>query len=815
MTSTTFLDKSFSPLFKLAWRRNKPVLMTYSVLMALGIIIDLYTMSQISRGFSSTSSLAEEYSQIGSMSIMIAQMGAMVITLISALLTFSFLHNKRTADMYGSMPTTRGTLYVSHLLGGLAATAAPFLIGSFIVMGITARSGDYVKYDLMFILLGLIGMIASYLLTALVAYGCGTSIDTLVITITVNLIYAGMIGGFWILMSEMIPGVTMEEIFSSPIVTLFTPFTFCFFGDYFFYESLNQYTNVDYGFTSLSTSFVVLLIWMILFSIVMFILGLVISRKRKAEVSQNEFAAKWLPAAVKIGGSVVGGMMAGLVAAESAYSGYSNMFVFVFWYIFIGFAAFFILHIILNRGVKGGKFIPSFIGYVAVTAVCLGIVFGFTGGMGIDTYVPKASNVSSVNFGYVNYTDPKNIETITQIHKIITEGIREENDYPYYIGSSDINAYGFYDLDYVSDATLPDTVDTPTKENIFMEKYPFVDITSFHFTYNKKIGFATRRDYYMYAGQMDYYDFDKMEPLLKSLYNSEEYKRSHNNTLWNKKPHGDYVIASAPTLAYMGYMPTDGDDYDYYSYPYIEMSVTKLPSDEAFISGLYDNLQLDILADENYGMSLVNYRSSYNYEYYGQEYLQLSVKYKHPSDKDYENGGYYYDVDVHINIPYSYENTINYLKENGIATTALTMPGAEWTITPLEFIEQNPTALDHYLMFGNTGVKSELDSCITNISGMMMSLAFIKIDGGAVFDDMGKFDKWETEHGEEFLKKLSDAADELYNKYSKDSNYTPKPDYQNEIMTNNEYSGDFFYLEDTIISELDKAAEDIVRELSK
>lgn len=820
MTSTIFSDKSFSPLFKLAWRRNKPVLMTYSVLMALGIIIDLYVMSQISHNHYATAYLAEEYSQVGLASIIIAQGGAMVITLISALLTFTFLHNKRTADMYGSMPATRQTLYVSHLLGGLAASAAPFVIGSFIVMGLTARTGEYLKYDLMFILLGLLGMISAYLLTAIVAYGCGTSIDALVITIAVNVIYAGTVGEFWVLISQMIPGISMDEIFSSPILTLFAPFAFCFFGDYFYFEGVEQNMSDSSYYSSYpqSTAFVVLLVWMIVFSAAMFFLGLFISRKRKAEVSQNEFAAKWLPAAVKIGGSIVGGMMAGVVAAESAYSGYSNMFVFVFWYIFIGLAAFFILHVILNRGVKGGRFIPSFIAYAAVTVVCLGLVFGFTSGMGLDTYVPKASNVSSVDFGYVKYSDPKNIETITQIHKIITEGIRDEYDYPYYMGSSyNIRNHDYYEPAYTESTMLyetpVETYDEPTSDEIFREKYPFIDTSSFNFVYHKKIGFSTKREYYMYAGQMAYYDFDKMEPLLESLYNSEEYKRSQNETLWNKKPAGDYVIASAPTLTYMCYMPTDAADYD--SYPYAEMGVKNLPSDEAFIDGLYDNLQLDILSDENYAKSQVNYRNSYYNDYYGHKYLQLSVKYKRPSDKDYDNGGYYYNVDVYVNIPYSYENTVKYLKENGIAVNSLTMAGEDLTITPLGYIEQNQTALDYYLMFGDTGVKGDFDSCLTSVEGMLMAAAFIKVDGGDIFNNMDKFDEWNDKNGAEFSKKLHAVADALYNKYSSDPSYAPKSDYSNELMEKYGGSGEYFCLEDTIITELDKSAEDIVRELSK
>ena len=61
----------------------------------------------------------DELGTLGYGSIIIAQFGAIILSLISANHTFSFLHNKRSTDMFGAIPCTRSTLYFSHLLGGI------------------------------------------------------------------------------------------------------------------------------------------------------------------------------------------------------------------------------------------------------------------------------------------------------------------------------------------------------------------------------------------------------------------------------------------------------------------------------------------------------------------------------------------------------------------------------------------------------------------------------------------------------------------------------------------------------------------------
>ena len=88
MTSTILSGKTFPKLYKWALRRNRAIIIVFAVLMALGIVIDLYAMSQFVDYSYYTNNEAARYrqfAQIGFYSIIAAQVGAIVLSIISAL----------------------------------------------------------------------------------------------------------------------------------------------------------------------------------------------------------------------------------------------------------------------------------------------------------------------------------------------------------------------------------------------------------------------------------------------------------------------------------------------------------------------------------------------------------------------------------------------------------------------------------------------------------------------------------------------------------------------------------------------------------
>ena len=801
MTSTTFSSKSFPALYKWSVKRNRLIMLVFTVLMLLGLVIDLYVMSRMSSGDYGAlphDDLMEEYTQVGFASIIIAQCGAMVFTLISALHTFSFLHNKRSVDMFGSVPTTRGTLYISHLLGGITSVAAPFLIGCLLVMGITLRDVYYLSSELVMIAFGLIGIIAAYTLTAMLTYCCGTTADALLITIGFNGIYAGTVCLFWALISETIPGLVFEEIFSSPLITLFTPYAFCVFTDYYLMSEFN-------------TAVVVLLIWSVVFTAAAFFAGLYLAKKHKAEVAQNEFAVKWVPNAVKIGGSVVFGLFAGFGAAMEENSGFGTMFTFGMWYLIIGFAVFFILHVILSRGFKREGFARPVIAYGCTTIAVLAIVFGFTTGMGIDKYVPSASNVKSVRMGQYEYSSPENIKTITEIHKVITDGIRTEYDYPYYIGANSyrVTHYSsFYDYDYTYSDTPDEAAERANRIKEFQESYPLTLVSDFSFDYKKKVGFSSYRSYYLYSEQMDSYDMDKIESLLQKLYNSEEFKRLSKKAVFDKSFRDLLNVTATPVLERYVYIPEEYktfDDYGNLQNGYQSLGYVNLTRDKTFLNGFYEAYAKDALADDQFYKTF--YMSGYE-KAYGDEYLTLEVRYTGVNVRDMFYSYTSFSNDVYCVIPSYYTNTLKYLEYNDIPTDFGGLDVSYYAPDPSEYIEGSATARDYYINFGMTGNYSDLEKCT---EALVPQLELTSIMRTNVTDD---FSSWKEAHDKEFTEAVKKKTKELYDKHTATDDYIVEG-YSN--MITDSYvgeSGDYFYLADQIIIDLDTACNDIVKSMS-
>ncbi len=824
MTSTIFSSKTFPTFYKWAFKRNKAVMVIFSVLLGLGVILDLYAMTQIPRfGYGYTSdSLNDEFGEIGAVTIIIFQIGAIFFTFVSSLLTFSFLHNKRSVDMFGSAPTTRGTMFASHLLGGISSVAAPFITGCLIVMGFTARTGEYFKFDLIMVALGVLGILAAYSFTALIAYCCGTVIDTAIVTIGVNAICGGAVALFWGMCSEMIPGLEFESIIYSPILPIFSPYAFCFFGDFYF-------------FSEEKSAFFSIIIWNVIFIAGITACALFAAIKRKAEVSQSEFAVKWLPMAIKAGASVVAGGFIGCIAALTSDLGLGNMAVFALWYVIIGAVAFFILHVIFSRGVKR-HLLPSLIVYAVTTVAAVGFVFILSTGLGIDTYVPVAQNVSTVSFNYEDYKDPENVKIITQIHKLVAEGTRKEEGFPYYLGNDSQDYYIYEDINSddpeicYDDGDYPITVGTDdvpltsrssdSSRNVedFSNNYPLTYMTSFNFSYSKKVGFKTVRSYYIanysYDDKELNYDYDAIEELLQQLYSSTEYKHLRNEIIWDDELRSRYSLAlnETPELNFMQYVPFSNDDY-YYGYStssYQNVGSVKLPTGENFYENLFVALRKDMDADTEYYKTVTSHNSALL-----DNYLTLTVAYTR-KEKDQSYYGMFDDYEpysqyIDVVIPLSYKNTIDYLNSRGIDTDYRYMDQSYVFNWPLDYINSSSDAYNiSYPQFGQKGDVESLKQLVEDITPQLEYMSIIrmktKYDGNVI--------DWVEAHEKEFSEKALEIAIRDYTGWKDNPKYISST-YTNEFTLNNGYNGEYFYLADQIITDLDAQCVSIAEEINE
>lgn len=600
MTSTiSSNNKNFRKLLQWTLERNKRTIIAFSVILAIVLMIGIHRLIILSTAKNGINSMSNS---ICNSMMIIAQAFSVLFTIISVSRTFSFIHNKRSTDMFGALPATRGTLYFSHLLGGIASVSLPYISFCIISLAVFQNYGKELIINILLILAGLLSIAAVYSFSALIAYCCGTVRDSVIVNLAVNGIYFGVLILFSGTASSIIPGLRLASVGNNPIYTLLSPILFCGYFDIFI-------------FSEMVTEIVTMFVWSVIYTAAAVFLGNYAAKTRKAETAQNEFNIKWLPVVIKSGVSVLCGSFAGLIVASSSSAGFTNMLVFVFWYIVIGFASMLILHLILSKDNKG-KFKTTLIAYLFTTIGVIGIFFAMSTGLGLDTYIPDDSNISSVTFSGTTYTEPENIKTITEIHRTVIEGVKKDHPRPYYLGSS-VN-YGY--------------------NNNFQDTEEYLRMTNYEFKYNKKIGFTTLRNYY--TSDFSSCDLNKLEQLLKTLYNSEEYKRKSAAFIFASDDTGIYNNPSKAAIVL--YFKKNS-----YTSSYDNIDSAKIETDEEFLKELSEALRTDILNDDNY----------YEYEYITHYYAF--------NDNKLSTEKYIY-IDVNgklIFIPEEYTNTTKYIKD--------------------------------------------------------------------------------------------------------------------------------------------------------
>ena len=754
MTSTTLLSKEFKPLFKWAFKRNRTIMIIFSILLGLGIILNVYEMG------------INEYYDEDAVQITLAfyEAGAAFFTFISALKTFSFLHNKRSVDMFGALPTNRTTMFVSHLAAGVSAIALPFSIGSVIIMGIATRSGESFKLGVFMILTSLLMIVAAYTFTALIAYCCGTVVDTAIVTIASNSIWCGMIALYFGFLSDMIPGYEFESMLFSPILPALAPYGFSVADLLYYLES---------GTATVITS----IIWQLLFTVGIFLITIYVSKHRKAESSQNGFAFSWLPMVIKAGASIVAGGFIGFIAAKTANSGYTNMYIFAFWYVIIGFVAYFVLHLIFARGLKG-KFIPQAIVFGSTSVAVLILVFSMTYGMGIDIYVPSANSLKSVYFDNDTYTTPENIERITQLHQLVADGVRSSTPYPYFLGSdsSEYEETTTYDYDYRDNSTYyRNGFDVTNEIEQAKKKYSYVNSAVFDFRYKKKLGFSVYRSYYISATGNDalYYDLDKMNELIKQIRSTEEYKTARFPEVFDKEERNNNMKITKATLNYKAYID---DDYDYTTLTY-----ASLPTDEAFLDGFFEAYKKDLLSDDFSDTSEAKV---------GDEFMEIDIEYRETKYGIADTSSYV--PSKTYSVKDSYKNTINYLEKANLTKVDVHS-------SP----EESELYYTSYIDFGYSGEYYDLWKYIDDAA---LAWEYSSCEKAGVED----YSKWHEENYTAYLTNLKTVSKQLYDRYINEDRYFI-PDYTNDYIKETGDYGDYFMLEDTIIEELRKYSDRYVQ----
>lgn len=394
----------------------------------------------------------------------------LLMALLLSVMAFQYMHQKRSVDLFHSLPVSRSALMGGRILSSLTALILPLAVNfalTFLVAAVFRL--DFSGFTgFLFSSLGwiLLMSVAAFLFCAVMAACSGTTFDMVISIVVINITYPLMIALGRATAGMIIPGMAMDPSLQSTPYTALSPFVAAYipvvWGNFYSQESVGM------GF----------LLWWIFAALAMAVLALVLYRKRKSECAESNYAFPIPKHFIRFVATTAAGLAGGLIF-QSVFSSASGFFTGV---LVASLVTHIIAEAIYGRGFKGLK--KSF-AYYGIFLVAFAAFYGIcaTGAFGYDTRVPKAEEVSYVETSLTNISDSsypsgfsimdsnnnrqiawvpqrirdqETIEKIVQLQTLVSKQIREKG-YPYqiYDGYSDIHLIYYMKDGSVIDRAYP------------------------------------------------------------------------------------------------------------------------------------------------------------------------------------------------------------------------------------------------------------------------------------------------------------------------------------------------------------------------
>ncbi len=566
-----------------------------------------------------------------------------IFMIIFTVKIFSYLHNKRKADLYGSMPMGRITMYLSRCATAFVFTVIPslFFLGIIAIISFCFGQPLVVETSMMFIkvTLGSLACICAY---GVFAICCGTSLNTVFMFLITCIAYP---------LSAMFIKATIRGFFPG------------------FYIGVKSKGTLINALNPLAAYDGVNIIYWIVFSVVCLAIGIILVRKRKFERAQSSFAF-YLPAhIIKVLISFIIGMILGCLF------GLINLFGMPYVAFLIGFAvgssvAFLISHLIFyksfNKLLKTSILLGALFAVVAgLMAICTFDVFNYS------SYIPQTDDIESA--GYVDLYEYYS-KTNTSINNIAKEAADDFTDSDMinnirtvqssYVMPED-NTYTFLKFGILWDSLLLEATENDTPEYIFSYKLKDGSTVTRVYT-NKNILYYSMLYYVdVDSSYSNYFDYDP--------YYTTNYITSSNTYIKNYSLIYNYDVEELDGLTVS--MDDENSYYDnYMDNEEFEIFINsseihnKTTGDSETIAQDFKTIIEAIKQDIDDGKQ-IGTADVYEYEYTIDIYGPKSLYSQYSSAKSWLGGyyyDYYYDGVMYIRFDDTFTNTIEALKKVGI-----------------------------------------------------------------------------------------------------------------------------------------------------
>lgn len=479
MTSTTFSPKpgGFFQSYRTALRQIRGVTLLYTAILAVALpLMLIFTVAQAKTNFPlyTPDMTQTEYMARQANNYLISSMPWFILpllwlfALIFTVSLFRYLHDKRSVDLFHSLPVRRENLLLGRLAAEVTALAVPLLAMELLCLLILLIFGVPLQEPLelgalwlriFFLLLdtlALLGLMIFFLIC------CGTVFDAVISTIA------------------FCAGLPLLVLLSTSYVETALP---GYAGDsipMFLYRAMNPFL----GAIILShTVTAPVLLWWLFYAAVLLAAGVLLYRKRPSESAENAFAFPIPRVLIRFVVSACFGMMLGLLV-HSIYP----YFPFLLSALLGAFLAHLAIEAVYRRGVKGiWKTMRAY-------AVMAGLFVVFylvcaTGCFGYTNRIPAAEEVQTATFSTSYGT-----EHTIMLHTIDERGILTGYNTRLSIASQQEN------IEKVI-ALHQDIIDC---YQTMGPLYPMSEGSSFEVSYMLKDGSVLRRRFYSTGFPADY-----------------------------------------------------------------------------------------------------------------------------------------------------------------------------------------------------------------------------------------------------------------------------------------------------------------------
>ena len=449
--------------------------------------------------------------------------------IITALILFNYLHNKKATDLYHSLPISRTSLFFSKYLAGLSMIFVPLTV----IMGITAFIQSLLSKPEINLLISLdsfsiiavfiLTMVCIYTMTVFIAVNTGTVLDAVITFLVLNIGWVILVASFQGLLQNLLFGFSPDNsyyiyLIFSPISALFMTFSFLTYG---------------------STGQIIYIAIFTAVSVLALSGSVLIYKKRKSDYSGRAFSYHYMKNIIRIIASLAAGTAAAVSLSIQHSTTGKAVIAFASGFIIVSFVTYLLIYAVSSRGFKG--FLKSLTIY-GTTAAVIALIYCTVGFdvFGYQTAVPKLSdikNISVSSYSYMPnnenmYYSEESIKAFLNLHTEISDWIKNNDRPPFVFGRSrmigDSGPYSQYGNTQI--------YGNPQKryDSTVQQTYDFENQITL--SYHLKNGSSLTRSYTI--------GNETFRNALDAIYSLQEYK-SNKNLLFSIKPSQIFLASIA------------------------------------------------------------------------------------------------------------------------------------------------------------------------------------------------------------------------------------------------------------------------------